>query len=527
MPQSADQFSGIFICYRRDDSAGHAGRLYDRLATHFGDEQIFMDLDQIEPGEDFVHVLEGAVGSCEILLAVIGRNWLTSRDEAGRRLDNPTDFVRVEITSAFARGVRVIPVLVQGAQMPRAQDLPEALRPLSRRQAFDLSDQRWRQDVDSLVATLERILERQRASRTATAEERDRRAAEKVASAIPELTEPEQETAAARKTPAVETLPASAPASLFDDVRAVTSVTPPPRMGTSERVALVGFISCLVIFTAIWVLTKWKADEPQVNTNRNPTPTATPRTAQQETPSPTAETPRPPPGMVYVPGGKFVMGRDDGDEYERPAHEVTVGPFFVDVYEVTRGDYKKCVDEKQCPEPQGWTEGTYPERIEGQPVTGVDWDAANAYAQWRSKRDKVTYRLPTEEEWEFAAHGEDGRRYPWGNNWRAGLANADGASRAFAGVNSYPEGKSPFGVFNMVGNAWEWTASELTAYGGGQLPTTTPAGDWRVIRGGSFDTKRNQATTTYRRGYPARGAPDYSKIGLRCVSVARNSPTSP
>jgi formylglycine-generating enzyme required for sulfatase activity len=158
MPQSAEQFSGIFICYRRDDSTGHAGRLYDRLTAHFGSEQIFMDMDQIEPGEDFVQVIEEAVGSCQVLLAVMGRNWLTSSDEEGRRLDNPNDFVRLEIAAALARDVRIIPVLLQGARMPRPQDLPEDLLPLARRQAFDLSDQRWRQDVDRLVGTLEKTL---------------------------------------------------------------------------------------------------------------------------------------------------------------------------------------------------------------------------------------------------------------------------------------------------------------------------------------------------------------------------------
>ncbi|HEX8071631.1 MAG TPA: toll/interleukin-1 receptor domain-containing protein [Pyrinomonadaceae bacterium] len=126
MPQPAPgQFAGIFISYRRDDTAGHAGRLYDGLSARFGDDLIFMDIDQLEPGEDFVQVIEEAVGSCEILIALIGRSWLTNYDAAGRRLDNPNDFVRLEIATALARNIRVIPILVQGAQMPRPEDLPE------------------------------------------------------------------------------------------------------------------------------------------------------------------------------------------------------------------------------------------------------------------------------------------------------------------------------------------------------------------------------------------------------------------
>lgn len=179
MPQSADQFSGIFISYRRDDSVGHAGRLYDHLTARFGDRQVFMDVDQIEPGEDFVRVIEDAVGSCEVLLAVMGRGWLESSDEEGRRLDNSNDFVRLEIAAALTRGIHVIPILVQGARIPRSQDLPEDLHPLLRRNAVELSDLRWRRDVDQLIVALERIIARQRAARLAAQKaEEERRSRE-------------------------------------------------------------------------------------------------------------------------------------------------------------------------------------------------------------------------------------------------------------------------------------------------------------------------------------------------------------
>src|SRR5205085_8407252 len=108
----------IFISYRRDDSAGHAGRLFDRLNEHFGHERLFMDVDHIEPGEDFVQVIEAAVASSAVLLAIIGRHWLTTGDATARRLDNPNDFIRLEIATALARNIRVIPVLVQDASMP-------------------------------------------------------------------------------------------------------------------------------------------------------------------------------------------------------------------------------------------------------------------------------------------------------------------------------------------------------------------------------------------------------------------------
>jgi tetratricopeptide (TPR) repeat protein len=146
----------IFLSYRREDSGGWAGRLYDRLSQHFGDEHIFMDIDTIEPGLDFVEVIQHAVQSCDVLLALIGRQWLTVADATGQpRLANPEDFVRLEIATALERDIRVIPVLVQGAPMPRAADLPDDLKRLSRRNALEVRDIRFHNDVDQLITVLD------------------------------------------------------------------------------------------------------------------------------------------------------------------------------------------------------------------------------------------------------------------------------------------------------------------------------------------------------------------------------------
>jgi len=158
-PSSTQQFSGIFVSYRRDDTAGHAGRLADRLVEHFGKHRIFRDIDNIEPGQDFVTVIENAVGSCDILLAVIGQNW-NSASSSGR-LDNPNDFVRLEIATALRRDIRVIPVLVQRANMPKPEELPDDLDKLTRRNAIELSDLRWQTDVDQLISVMERVLAEQ------------------------------------------------------------------------------------------------------------------------------------------------------------------------------------------------------------------------------------------------------------------------------------------------------------------------------------------------------------------------------
>ena len=119
----------IFINYRRDDSIGMAGRLHDRLAQTFGRDKLFMDVDHIPAGADFVAHLNSQVAACEVVLVVIGRNWLRAKDKAGqRRLHQSDDFVAIEIAAALARNIRVIPVLVDGARMPKESELPDSLK---------------------------------------------------------------------------------------------------------------------------------------------------------------------------------------------------------------------------------------------------------------------------------------------------------------------------------------------------------------------------------------------------------------
>ncbi len=154
---AATLVSIIFISYRRDDSAPYAGRLYDRMTARFGKGQVFMDIDQIEPGEDFVEVINRKVSACETAVVLIGKAWLSATDGEGRRrLDDPEDFVRLEVAAALERKVRVVPVLVGGAAMPRMQQLPEPLALLSRRNAIEISDSRFHSDVDRLIEALER-----------------------------------------------------------------------------------------------------------------------------------------------------------------------------------------------------------------------------------------------------------------------------------------------------------------------------------------------------------------------------------
>jgi hypothetical protein len=145
----------IFISYRRDDAEGQAGRLFGDLCEHFGDGSVFMDVAGIQPGRDFRRAIDEQVASCGVLLALIGKDWVDAADDAGRRrLDDPMDFVRLETASALKRDIPVVPVLVHGARMPRADQLPADLQELAYRNAVELTHPRWESDVQVLIKAL-------------------------------------------------------------------------------------------------------------------------------------------------------------------------------------------------------------------------------------------------------------------------------------------------------------------------------------------------------------------------------------
>ena len=148
----------IFVSYRRKDSAAYAGRLCDRLMTHFGAEKIFMDIDSIDPGADFVTVLTEKLRLCDVMLVVMGPDWVSNRDENGNlRLSDPEDFVRQEVAMGLERPIQLIPLLVGGARMPVERELPQELSALTRRQAVVISDHHFHRDVDAFIQTLQKI----------------------------------------------------------------------------------------------------------------------------------------------------------------------------------------------------------------------------------------------------------------------------------------------------------------------------------------------------------------------------------
>jgi hypothetical protein len=148
----------IFLNYRREDTRGYAGRLYDRLSSRFGEDRIFRDVDAIPPGIDYLEHVDRVVEQCDVMLVLIGDTWSLVKDARGRRrLDDPRDLVRLEIAAALERNIPVIPVLMQGASMPIEEDLPDQIQSLARRNALEMTDSHWNYDWERLTRALDQL----------------------------------------------------------------------------------------------------------------------------------------------------------------------------------------------------------------------------------------------------------------------------------------------------------------------------------------------------------------------------------
>lgn len=211
------------------------------------------------------------------------------------------------------------------------------------------------------------------------------------------------------------------------------------------------------------------------------------------TPTPVAP-PKAKADVLPIDGGTFLMGRKNGLLQETPAHAVTVQSFLMDRTEVTNTEYADFVREAHYRAPAHWIENKPAFGQELWPVVNVSWDDANAFAAWRSKRDGVAYRLPTEQEWEYAArNGEQSDLYPWGPDWKDKVAVVKDATPQ--SVGSRPEGKNKWGVFDLIGNVWEWTSSKVSVYPGNPTKIPASAQDWVSIRGGCYVSDPTKADT--------------------------------
>jgi formylglycine-generating enzyme required for sulfatase activity len=481
----------IFINYRRGDEPGFTQALFGRLEQAFPAERLFMDVDNIPPGDDFFLVLESQVAQCDALLAVIGKSWLDATDERGnRRLDDPNDFVRIEIESALRLGKRVIPVLVHEAKMPGPDELPEAIRPLARRNAVRLTHERFRADVQGLINALQRALE---------------------------------EVAAVHS----------------DAVSAVEREHEPPKTSPpSRRVSLTVFVLgvALVSSVGVWLAYPHLKPAPEERTAVQSTPAPSRPSSSGLTPLSLEREQALKPGdsfnecvtcpeMIVVPAGSFTMGSPDSElprgSNESPQHLVTiVRRFAVGEYTVTFDEWDACAAEGGCnrykPADQQWGRGR-------RPVINVSWDDATTYVAWLSRKTGKPYRLLSEAEFEYAARAGGQTAYPWGNDIGRGNANCIGCGSQWDGKQTAPAGSFPanvFGLYDMAGNVWEWAQD---CYHDNYVGAPSDGSAWvsgdcsrRVVRGGSW-----YSSLRYLRAAARNGSASSTRLDDSGIRVGR------
>jgi formylglycine-generating enzyme required for sulfatase activity len=288
------------------------------------------------------------------------------------------------------------------------------------------------------------------------------------------------------------------------------SVPIPARQPKSKLPMVVGGVLLVLLLlgggTAAFFMFKPTTNGGNNITNPTPTPTVGPEIIRTD--------------MVEIPGGAFQMGRDDGLAREAPAHEEKVDSFLMDKTEVTNAEYAEFIrDTPNYAPPQDWNNATKPPHGTDQwPVVFVSIKDVDAFAKWRSKRDNLNYRLPTEQEWEYAArNGSRSDLYPWGNQWQDKQAWLKETSPTKVG--SFPGGNNTWGVADLLGNAWEWTSSKVSAYPGNPTTIPTATKDWVIIRGAGYNinpSDRDTPATSCLRSWVSPETKD-PRIGFRLV----------
>lgn len=297
--------------------------------------------------------------------------------------------------------------------------------------------------------------------------------------------------------------------------------------------AIVGVLAVILVFVLLPLFAPTSPEE--ILTPTNPTPVQTSTVESTPTPEPPTDAPEPEPVSVtdsddfvdvqgvpmrFLPAGEFVMGNNTSSyTEERPAHTVFLGDYYIDKYEVTNARYQVCVDAGVCQPPQETSSATRtsyygnPE-FDDYPVIYVDWDMAVAYCEWRGAQ------LPTEAQWEKAARGTDGRSYPWGEGIDATLANYNYNIGDTTAVDNYEDGVSPYGLYDMTGNVWEWVADWFSGTYYQTSPSANPTGpeggQYRGLRGGSW-LNEDEFVRTFTRGWNQLEYFQYVDFGFRCA----------
>ncbi len=525
----------IFIGYRRVDTGGDAGRIFDRLEGKFGQGRVFKDVDSIPRGVKFRDYVPTIIVQCSVFLALIGPDWVNAQDEHGRRrLDDEDDLVRIEIETALRTpGVQVIPVLVAGAAMPKHADLPQSLHPIADINAAQMRrDPDFNVDIGRLIRDLEMGAQTGKVVVDAPSPAGHRIAWQKISNSLDLQTYVDFE----RYYPGSE--------HLIDAARHRRQIEAWEKADKSDRATLHRFDQVdyfQAIRDAATPLLKAamarevaeaeaarKAEEERLAKARRAAEAAKAGRPLLERAFP-IELPGvsdwPNPQMIAIPPGRFMMGapatEQSSDDDERPQHEVRIDyAFALGQHTVTVDAFKVFVAEtnhdtgksayvwngkewKDTPG-KGWRDPGFAQ-TGAHPVCCVNWQDAHAFLAWLNKKAGLAgrpdaYRLPSEAEWEYACRAGTNTPFSFGDTISTAQANYDGNHTYGAGKKGEYRQKTlplgffpanPFGLCDMHGNVWEWcedcwNGSYNGAPSDGSAWTTGDCSR-RVLRGGSWN----------------------------------------
>ncbi len=540
----------IFISYRRRHSIDITGRIYDRLVAHFGEESIFKDVDAIPSGVNYRHHLEQAVSHCPVLLAIIDPHWLGITDDQGRpRLANPADWVRIEIETALQRDRLVIPILVGEAKLPSEADLPESLKALAYRQSAKVRcDPDFHRDVDRLIHRIEEVFSSLAAGGAAqlpaSASLIDELAAALAIANKPPQTAPMRVgrrrwlrlmglgimsggavLAVRQRVPALQdfaiediatSLPdlSTLPTRLKSSLEDIEAIAPAPDLAEPDPAP--EDEARLYTYESV-TLDEYGKELAQ---GRFTTP------AYGELPLAGPDGPVPL-SLVSILGGQFVLGAPDtelGHDPAQPPQTVAkVESFWLGAYPITQAQWRTvamlaAVNRPLDPSPAHFTGDSLP-------VEQVSWheavefcDRLNRWIELNPASFNIRrFRLPTETEWEYACRAKTTTPFHTGQTLTTELANYDGTQPyrqepigqrrgATTPVGSFGKAND-FGIYDMHGNVLEWCVP-----GEG----LTVRSDWRVVRGGSWQSQPRDCRSAYRAGF--KRDTRSNQIGFRVVA---------
>lgn len=483
----------IFISYRRADSQETTDRLHDQMTVHFGDGNVFQDVDNIPFGVDFRKYLQAEIAKCDVVLVIIGTEWTRIM---GERAHEPNDFVRIEVESALRLGKLIVPVTIRGVGMPNPSDLPESIRDICWLNAARVRpNPDFRNDCRRLADGIKAFL----AENPLTPQPplpQGARGSDSGGQTTPPPPAPKPSAEQAPKTEQKPPTPTRQTPLLPQEARWSDSLgqTKPQTFSYEEDLNP-------QLMTSLSMQQKFKiAPKPdpvqQALTRARDFHETGKRNADWKPFYVTfSDLKIPDMRFCLVPTGSFQMGKDK-DAYDGKTKGVSDGgkqtfnqPFYIAQYPVTNAQWTIAVRSGAVKEPQDedsleWYKDP---KMANAPVVGVSWFECQKFALW------ADCQLPTEREWEYAARGVDSLTYPWGNAWDRDRAvwieNSEGQPWD---VITKADGASWVGAYHLSGNVWEWVASEYDVYpyqadGRREPDMEDRSVMFRVLRGGSWN----------------------------------------